>query len=145
MAECPEGWCGPWVHGLCVDCGKPRRLGDPPVVPLSREWCDGTPHAPDAIPPLPFHDWRFDVDNPWSICARCGAGDAVAAEFALKVHEAESKALAEHIAGTCHLSEWSCSHCEACIAPPENLCTDTGCWDADRCVVRTAGAEGADA
>jgi hypothetical protein len=24
---------------------------------------------------------------------------------------------------------------DECIAPPGNLCTDTGCWDADRCVV----------
>ncbi|NUO57286.1 MAG: hypothetical protein HOV78_11510 [Hamadaea sp.] len=24
---------------------------------------------------------------------------------------------------------------EPCIAPPGNLCTDTGCWDADRCVL----------
>lgn len=24
---------------------------------------------------------------------------------------------------------------EACAAPPGNLCTDPGCWDADRCVV----------
>jgi hypothetical protein len=24
---------------------------------------------------------------------------------------------------------------DPCIAPPGNLCTDTGCWDADRCVV----------
>lgn len=24
---------------------------------------------------------------------------------------------------------------EECIAPPGNLCTNTGCWDADRCVV----------
>lgn len=35
-------------------------------------WCDGTPHSPNAIPPLPFHDWRCDLDNPWLICARCG-------------------------------------------------------------------------
>lgn len=26
---------------------------------------------------------------------------------------AEAVALAEHKAGTCHLSEWSCSHCES--------------------------------
>lgn len=25
---------------------------------------------------------------------------------------------------------------EVCNAPPGNLCTDTGCWDMDRCVVR---------
>lgn len=24
---------------------------------------------------------------------------------------------------------------ELCIAPPGSLCTETGCWDADRCVV----------
>jgi hypothetical protein len=24
---------------------------------------------------------------------------------------------------------------EACISPPGALCTETGCWDADRCVV----------
>jgi hypothetical protein len=23
---------------------------------------------------------------------------------------------------------------ESCIAPPGNLCLDTGCWDADRCI-----------
>lgn len=25
-----------------------------------------------------------------------------------------------------------------CVAPPGSLCTETGCWDADRCVVRPA-------
>lgn len=34
------------------------------------------------------------------------------------------------------LSRWVCpDDAESCIAPPGNLCTDTGCWDADRCVV----------
>lgn len=108
---CPTNWCGPWKDGACVDCGKPRRLGDPPSVPLSA-WCDGTPHSPDAIPPLPFHDWRFDMDNPWSICARCEA----AQDMTAKIGEAESAALIEHLNGTCHLSEWSCSHCEAADA-----------------------------
>lgn len=40
---------------------------------MSATWCDGTPHSPKAIPPLPFHDWRYDCDNPWLICARCRA------------------------------------------------------------------------
>jgi hypothetical protein len=39
------------------------------LIPM---WCDGTPHSPNAIPPLPHHDWRYDMDNPWLICARCG-------------------------------------------------------------------------
>jgi len=29
------------------------------------------------------------------------------------VANAEAAAVAAHNAGTCHLSEWSCSHCEA--------------------------------
>jgi len=29
---------------------------------------------------------------------------------------------------------------EACIAPPGNLCTDPGCWDADRCIVARPSA-----
>jgi hypothetical protein len=29
------------------------------------------------------------------------------------IEAAEQQARAEHEAGTCHLSEWSCSHCEA--------------------------------
>jgi hypothetical protein len=29
------------------------------------------------------------------------------------VARAEAEALRAHEAGTCHLSEWSCSHCEA--------------------------------
>jgi hypothetical protein len=28
-------------------------------------------------------------------------------------------------------------HSEACHAPPGNLCTETGCWDMDRCVIRS--------
>jgi hypothetical protein len=35
-------------------------------------WCDGTPHSPQAIPPLPFHDWRWMGDDPYTECARCG-------------------------------------------------------------------------
>ena len=34
-------------------------------------WCDGTPHSPQAIPPLPFHDWRWDGDDPYVVCRRC--------------------------------------------------------------------------
>ena len=29
------------------------------------------------------------------------------------VADAEAEALRAHEAGTCHLSEWSCTHCEA--------------------------------
>ena len=32
--------------------------------------------------------------------------------FIAAVEAAEADALAAHNAGTCHLSEWSCSHCE---------------------------------
>ncbi len=35
-------------------------------------WCDGTPHHPKAIPPLPFHDYRWLGDDPYIECARCG-------------------------------------------------------------------------
>jgi hypothetical protein len=40
------------------------------------------------------------------------ASDA-AAELVALVAEAESAALTEHVVGTCHVSEWSCSYCEA--------------------------------
>ena len=30
-----------------------------------------------------------------------------------QIRAAEAEALARHQAGTCHESEWSCSHCEA--------------------------------
>lgn len=33
---------------------------------------------------------------------------------------------------------------EPCIAPPGNLCTDTGCWDADRCIVYPVPTEDRD-
>jgi len=32
------------------------------------------------------------------------------------VARAEAEALRAHESGTCHLSEWSCSHCEATAA-----------------------------
>ena len=38
-----------------------------------------------------------------------GMGVRVAAAVA----RAEAEALRAHESGTCHLSEWSCSHCEA--------------------------------
>lgn len=31
--------------------------------------------------------------------------------FVASVLDAEAQALADHEAGLCHLSEWSCSHC----------------------------------
>lgn len=34
-------------------------------------------------------------------------------DFIAAVERAEAAALVAHDAGTCHLSEWSCSHCEA--------------------------------
>ena len=39
------------------------------------------------------------------------AGGVMSAAEAVAAAEAE--ALRAHEAGTCHLSEWSCSHCEA--------------------------------
>lgn len=39
VGECPSSWCGPWRDGLCVDCGNPRKLGDPPSVPLASPEC----------------------------------------------------------------------------------------------------------
>lgn len=37
----------------------------------------------------------------------------VAGELVAAVEAAEAEALRQHQAGTCHLSEWSCSYCEA--------------------------------
>lgn len=43
----------------------------------------------------------------------CGvSGDAVDLLFDA-IDAAEAAARAQHRAGTCHLSEWSCSYCEA--------------------------------
>ena len=39
----------------------------------------------------------------------CGMGARVSAA----IERAEAEALRAHEAGECHLSEWSCSHCEA--------------------------------
>lgn len=33
------------------------------------------------------------------------------------ITQAEAEALAQHEAGTCHQSEWTCSHCEREEAP----------------------------
>lgn len=35
------------------------------------------------------------------------------------IEAAEAAALAAHEAGTCHLSEWSCSYCEAINGAPD--------------------------
>lgn len=34
-------------------------------------------------------------------------------ELLVAIDQAEAEALAQHQRGECHLSEWSCSHCEA--------------------------------
>jgi hypothetical protein len=34
-------------------------------------------------------------------------------DLVVAVERAEAEAFARHEAGTCHLSEWSCSYCEA--------------------------------
>jgi hypothetical protein len=80
--------------------------------------------------------WRGECRT---ACYYPDACSETAAEMVALVAEAESRAFAEHALGICHLSEWSCSHCEPCVAPPGKLCTETGCWDADRCVVRAGG------
>jgi hypothetical protein len=40
-------------------------------------------------------------------------GPAAVRSIMAAIHNAEARALAAHQAGTCRLSEWSCSHCEA--------------------------------
>ena len=42
-----------------------------------------------------------------------GSIEAMRGRVAAAVLRAEAEALRAHEAGTCHLSEWSCSHCEA--------------------------------
>ena len=39
--------------------------------------------------------------------------DVMICDFLDAVEAAEQRALADHQAGVCHPSEWSCSHCEA--------------------------------
>lgn len=41
-------------------------------VPDLPRWCDGQPHSPTAIPPLPLHDDRWSGDDPYLECRRCG-------------------------------------------------------------------------
>ena len=41
-----------------------------------------------------------------------GDVDAMRKQVVAAVEHAEAEALRAHEAGTCHLSEWSCSHCE---------------------------------
>src|SRR5690625_4282539 len=54
------------------------------------EWplrCDGTPHPEGAIPPLSEHDYRWDGDDPYVVCARCGERrDALTASRVLDYH-----------------------------------------------------------
>ena len=45
--------------------------------------------------------------------ARDSHGGGGVVSVAQAVADAEAEALRAHEAGTCHLSEWSCSHCEA--------------------------------
>ena len=39
--------------------------------------------------------------------------EAMRGRVSAAIERAEAEALRAHEAGTCHLSEWSCSHCEA--------------------------------
>lgn len=39
--------------------------------------------------------------------------EAMRGRVAAAIERAEAEALRAHEAGTCHLSEWSCTHCEA--------------------------------
>ena len=41
-----------------------------------------------------------------------GSIEAMRGRVAAAIERAEAEALRAHEAGTCHLSEWSCSHCE---------------------------------
>ncbi len=42
-----------------------------------------------------------------------GSIETMRGRVSAAVARAEAEALRAHEAGTCHLSEWSCSHCEA--------------------------------
>lgn len=55
--RCPSGWCGPWKGGKCVDCGTPRRLGDPPTVPVQPTECCASGRCEVCSPGL---DWGRD-------------------------------------------------------------------------------------
>lgn len=77
-------WCGTRAEADDrIDAQRCYHHGDgqehdvecPPVVSEGRSqatWCDGTPHHPKATPPLPFHDIRWDGDDPYTKCVRCG-------------------------------------------------------------------------
>src|SRR5690625_2339140 len=57
--------------------------------------CDGTPHPEGAIPPLSEHDYRWDGDDPYVVCARCGERrDALTASRVLDYHRRAETATA---------------------------------------------------
>ena len=49
----------------------------------------------------------------WEQVTRHAVRVEVVREGVAAIERAEAEALRAHEAGTCHLSEWSCSHCEA--------------------------------
>jgi hypothetical protein len=46
--------------------------------------------------------------------------------------------------GGCYYPQACSEKPDPCIAPPGNLCLDTGCWDADRCIVNRVIPPGVD-
>ena len=57
--------------------------------------CDGTPHPEGAISPLSEHDYRWDGDDPYVVCARCGERrDALTASRVLDYHRRAETATA---------------------------------------------------
>ena len=69
--------------------------------------------------PSRFQRWQYRWETrEEAVAAALAAVDGVQvngrtrAEWAAHWARAEAEALRAHEAGTCHLSEWSCSHCE---------------------------------
>ena len=83
-----------------------------------RVWSAPAGHRPDA--PVDYVSdgahWYvlgWEDGYSWEQVTRCAVRVEVVRECVAAIERAEAEALRLHEAGECHLSEWSCSHCEA--------------------------------
>jgi hypothetical protein len=119
-------WCGP-----CNWYGDEREDLCDAQADAARHRCA------HVIPPAVVEEWAVDLGFAISRVSSEAKARAWVQSYADHPEALDGDPTPVAVRRTVTTTPWTrvIPPAEECIAPPGNLCTETGCWDADRCVV----------